>query len=796
MDSSVPSETVVVSQVVPGVVRLTLNRPKALNAINVDLLDSLVTALRQNANARVIILEGAGERAFCAGEDLKQTLAPRTGGPAELREAFLKLQEITRLTSSASPLVIAAVQGFAVGGGAEIALAADFVIGGPGARFRFPEASIGQAVTGGISLRLPHLVGLLKAKQLLLTGRFVGAEEALKIGLLTEIADNAKARATELALELVQRPAVAAIASKTSLERAVFPGMEGCLHDEVNVASYCFAQSDATEAFANFATRRAAFGGHPRDGNGVGPKSTDDGEVDNAVKDINSAWSRVIATTPERVFLRFAGKDHTFSEFDRLVADLAGGLRHLGVGMGDHVLVMMKNSVEMVCSWLAANRLGAVWVPVNTQLKSVTLAHVVRAAQPKLAIVDEDLFANLSSVDTLDPSLIWKNGDSTDSNVMSRLFTLGDPVSNPVPVSASTTAAFLYTSGTTGKSKPCMLSHGYFISQARTLMSGCGLNRDDVLFCPFPLFHADATALTVIPAMLLGATAALAPRFSASGFWEEIRASRATVYDFMGATLALTYKRPPSARDREHTVRLAWGVPIPSFAAAYEARFGHSLITLYGSLEAALPIFQDPHYGPLPTGSCGRVRPGYELRIANDADEEVPTGTAGQMLLRAKEPHAFFDGYFNEPQSTLATFRNLWLHTGDIGRVDAHGNVFFLGRIKDVIRRRGENVNAAEVEEEFLRHDSVEIAVAHGIPSELGEGTEEDVKVVVKLRHGSPVVNERELWMWAVEHMARYQVPSVVQIVDEVQKTPTGKLQKHGLNAEGGQRFDIRSVRR
>jgi enoyl-CoA hydratase/carnithine racemase len=201
-----------------------------------------------DTDARVLIIEGAGDRSFCAGEDLKQTLAPETGPATELRNEFLQLQDITRLTSSSGVVVISAVQGFAIGGGAEIALAADFVIGGPGVKFKFPEVTLGHAVTGGISLRLVPIVGLLKAKELLLTGRWVGAEGALRLGMLNEICDDPKQRALELALELAKLPAIAMISSKTSLERAIFTSLEACLQDEVNVANYCFAQGPCHDA--------------------------------------------------------------------------------------------------------------------------------------------------------------------------------------------------------------------------------------------------------------------------------------------------------------------------------------------------------------------------------------------------------------------------------------------------------------------------------------------------------------------------------------------------------------------
>lgn len=247
---------VLVEHITTSIVRITLNRPKALNALNVELLESLVATLRQNQNAQIIVLDGAGDRSFCAGEDLKQTLAPKTGSAQELRVSFDLLQDLTRLTSSSKALIIAAVQGYAVGGGAELALAADFIIGGPKAIFRFPEAAIGHAVTGGISLRLVQMVGLLRAKELLLCGRFVDAEESLRIGMLSEIAEDPKKRALELAHELAKLPKISASTSKSSLERAVFPNLESVLADEVNVANYCFAQGDADKAFSNFADRK------------------------------------------------------------------------------------------------------------------------------------------------------------------------------------------------------------------------------------------------------------------------------------------------------------------------------------------------------------------------------------------------------------------------------------------------------------------------------------------------------------------------------------------------------------
>jgi len=793
---------VLVEHVTSSIVKITLNRPKAMNALNVGLLSTLVIALRDNQDTQVILLEGAGDRSFCAGEDLKQTLAPKTGSGEELRHAFELLQELTRLTSSSKALVVAAVQGYAIGGGAELALAADFVIGGPKTVFRFPEVPIGHAVTGGVSLRLVQMVGLLRAKELFLCGRFVNAEESLKIGLLSELVENPKERALELARELAKLPRISASTSKSSLERAVFPNLEAVLADEVNVANYCFAQSDASKAFTDFAARKSKTAGlHKWEHNSRSEKmnppvetvtiehGTNISQVTfQSPDDLNMALRMAVQEFPDSPFIRFAGTDTSFKEFDQAVAKLAGGLESVGIGRNDKAMVMMRNGLDMVQSWFASNRLGAVWVPINSELKGLTLKNVIEAGEPKIAIVDSEYYSEVLSAEFFNNEDVFVRGGASMRNI-DILYNCRTPVHEPEKISPATVSAYLYTSGSTGRSKPCILSHQYFINQASCAISAFKITPEDVLYCPFPLFHSDATALTTIPALLTGCTAALSVRFSVSKFWDEIRNTKATIYDFMGATLALLFKQPPTANDRNHNVRLAWGVPVISWATDYEARFGHPIVELYGSVEAGLPVMQTAERV---IGSCGRVLPGYTVQISDEYDMPVPTNSIGNVLVRSTRPNAFFKGYFNSPVQTLAATENFWLHTGDLGRIDEQGNFFFHGRVKDVIRRRGENVNAFEVEEELLRHPDVITAAAFAIPTELGEGTEDDIKVAVVVKVVSVKereFNERELWEWAKTNMARFQIPTVVEFVPTLKKTPTGKIDKSNLVAEGGVRF-------
>jgi crotonobetaine/carnitine-CoA ligase len=308
------------------------------------------------------------------------------------------------------------------------------------------------------------------------------------------------------------------------------------------------------------------------------------------------------------VFLKVGGLDVTFAAFDRDVGKLAAGLRAAGMGPGDRLVVMMRNSLQCVHTWFAANRLGAVWAPINTEFRGAGLQHAVGLANPKIAVCDPDL------VEFLAPALtacgIEAQLFASDAAGEAPLELLGalyerEPVQG-VSARFHDMSALLFTSGTTGRSKAAMLSHRYFLSQAAIAIRGFDLRPHDVLYCPFPLFHADATALTVSPALLLGATAALSPRFSASRFWSEVRAAGATVFDFMGATLSILNKAEPQPNDADNPVRLAWGVPVPEWVPDFERRFDLKVYELYGSVEASIPVVQSHASARVP-GSCGRT---------------------------------------------------------------------------------------------------------------------------------------------------------------------------------------------
>ena len=483
-----------------------------------------------------------------------------------------------------------------------------------------------------------------------------------------------------------------------------------------------------------------------------------------------------------RAFLRCDEGEQTFEQVLDDTRRLAGGLRELGVRQGDRVAVFMGNSLACVHTWLAANWLGATWVPLNSRMQGLALTNMMELVAPRVLIYDGSLSeVFLKALPGSNVAPIVCNEDQNRPvgvGALADLYT--SPADGPRATPSGSSSAMLFTSGTTGRSKAAVLSHRYFVSQASIAIRDLGLGCDDVLYCPFPLFHADATALTVTPALLLGACAALGKRFTASGFWDEVRRFQATVFDFMGATLTILYKATPGPSDQDNPARLAWGVPVPEWAAEFEARFGVKILELYGSVEANIPATQRFDQARVP-GSCGKVVPEFEVIVADDFDDPLPAGAVGELLVRPRVAFTTMTEYFNMPEETAAATRNFWFHTGDLARFDEDGNLYFVGRKKEVIRRRGENISAFEVEAAVLTHSGIVECAAVGVPSEL---TEEEILLFVVARPESRLT-EQAVIQHCRDKLARFQVPHYVKFVEDLPHTPTGKIEKASLKEMG-----------
>ena len=492
---------------------------------------------------------------------------------------------------------------------------------------------------------------------------------------------------------------------------------------------------------------------------------------------------RQAALHGDRRLVTFADQSWSFAETLELAARYGGTLRAAGIGRGDHVAVMCGNRAELLQVYLGCGWIGAVTVPINTASRGAQLAHILTNSQARLLVLQADLASALQTLDAAPRSLraIWLIGDADLPAPWPPARQFPAPAA-PVPEAAvrpGDTVAILYTSGTTGVSKGVCCPHAqYFwwgVNTARLL----GLREDDVLLTTLPLFHTNALN-TFYQALLTGASLVVEPRFSASGFAASLSRHNATVTYLLGAMVPMLLSRPESELDRAHRVRIALGPGVPErFHAEFRSRFGIALLDGYGSTETNFVLGceltdQRP-------GMMGPVFEGFEARVFDDADNALPDGVPGELALRAAEPFAFATGYFGMADKTVEAWRNLWFHTGDRVVREADGYFRFLDRMKDAIRRRGENISSYEVEQVLLSHADVAEAAVFPVQSELAE---DEVMAAIVPRAGC-LLTPATLAAYCVDRMPIFAIPRFIEFVDALPMTENGKVQKFRLRERG-----------
>jgi crotonobetaine/carnitine-CoA ligase len=495
---------------------------------------------------------------------------------------------------------------------------------------------------------------------------------------------------------------------------------------------------------------------------------------------------------PGKVCFFFDDHPVTFGELERRVTSVANQLLALGVGPGDSVALFTGTCAEWVDTWLAAARIGAVSVPVNTAFRGEFLAHQLRDSKTKLVLADYELGERVAAVAGELPDLaviVVRDPEGRDlavsgiNSVPVKVLYEGavDAVSGGRELAWNEPACLLYTSGTTGPSKGVVVSQQYLLTGARTLVDAFGYREDDVLYGALPLFHNSGILGLVLPTILLGSTSVLDAAFHPARFWDRVRSYRATVVAAVGPMIMMLLGLRPDPSDAELPMRILLGAPIPAeLHLAIEARYGCKIVTIYGLTEA-VPLTLLGADDPAVPGSGGRANPNFDVRIFADDDTELPAGEIGEIVCRPLGPEVMSAGYVNRPDAMAAQFRNLWFHTGDLGRLDEAGNLFFVDRKKDAIRRRGENISSFEVERTILGHPAVAECAAHAVPSPLGE---DDVKVCIILKPDASLTPV-ELMNHCVERMPYFAVPRYVEFVDALPKNAVGRVQKFALRERG-----------
>ena len=508
---------------------------------------------------------------------------------------------------------------------------------------------------------------------------------------------------------------------------------------------------------------------------------------------VTAALRRAVNACPDRVLVNFHGPSYTYRAFDEATNSAARGLQQLGVKSGQRVAALLGNGPEVLLSWFAVNKIGAIWVPMNSAYKGEFLRHQLADSNARIVVVASEYLPRLEEIGDELPELEvalhvgpaplgrdrkWRTA------AFDELLTC-DRGEMPDPNEPADVMAFVYTSGTTGPSKGCIIPHNAVVNRAEHFVRSSGRNPGETAWTALPFFHLNAQAYGLVATILSLGSLFVAERFSLSRFWKDIEESGAVITNLLGSMIPLIARAPDSAEMKRchEQLRFVGGSPFtPELVDIFKRRFGVSKVGtgVYGMTEAG-PLTSLPVGVPNKPGTSGMRNRDFDTRIFDEHDREVPPNTPGEIVCRPRRRDIMFVGYHNRPDATLAAMRNLWFHSGDIGKFDEEGYFVFLDRKKDYLRRRGENISSQEVEALFQQHPAISEVAAYAVPSDLGE---DDLKIAAVLKPGE-ALGEADLCKWAIDRMPWFAVPRYIEFMAELPKTPTGRVEKHKLRAEG-----------
>ncbi|MBB3051441.1 crotonobetaine/carnitine-CoA ligase [Prauserella isguenensis] len=526
-----------------------------------------------------------------------------------------------------------------------------------------------------------------------------------------------------------------------------------------------------------------------------------------AARTLGEWLGEAAAAAPEGAGVLIEGDRIGYRELDARADRVAAGFAELGIGRGERVCVVLDACPEFLTVWFGLARRGIVEVPLNPEAGRYLLGYyladsgaaavvcgerhetAVRACLPEsvrhVVVVDGGTTGDGTTDGTTDGGTTGDDAAAMPGRVTRhRLSDLEEAGTTAAPppgaVSPGDPAVILYTSGTTGPPKGVVLSHQANVNLARHTVALMGYSPADRLYSVFPLFHSNARYCSVMAALEAGAELVMHRRFSASRFWDVCREQGITAFNYQGAMMSILFKQPSRPDDADNPVRAAFGAPCPQeIFAAFEERFDVRLTEIFGSTEVSIVTDMPPQRRRI--GTSGRASANYEVAVVDERDEPLPPGRAGEIVARPRRPGWMFDGYHGMPAETARSWRNLWFHTGDRGYLDEDGYLTFLDRLKDTVRRRGENISSWEVERVVAEHPSVAGVAAYGVPSQLSE---EDVMVAVVPADGA-TVDPVALLRHCAGRLTSFAIPRYVRVVEGLPLTPSQRVEKYKLRADG-----------
>lgn len=491
--------------------------------------------------------------------------------------------------------------------------------------------------------------------------------------------------------------------------------------------------------------------------------------------------------TPDGVYLqRVEGGELTYAQTSEAALRWADAFRRLGVGRGDTVASMLPTGFDPFVCWVGLNWLVAWEVPVNTAYQGRMLSYTLEDSGARVGVFAERYLPRLAAIvgDTgrLE-TVVVPDATGPLPDLPFRVVTGPEFLADATPArdldgpEPHDVTEIFYTSGTTGPSKGVLYTHAQM--HASTVPLNEAMGPDDAFYAPFPTYHVSGKVFAY-SSLVTRSRLVVREVFSTDAFWDDIARFRCTNTLLLGAMANFVFRQPEHPAEKASPLDKVLMVPLIPELAEFKARFGVRVSTVFNMTETSSPIVAG-YDDDVPTASCGRVRAGYECRVVDENDYEVPPGELGELVVRADEPWVLNAGYFNKAPQTAAAWRNGWFHTGDGFTYDEDGLFYFVDRKKDAIRRRGENISSMEVEAEVNEHPDVLESAAVAVASEWGE---DEVKVVVVPKPGAALAPE-DLVAFLEPRMARFMLPRYVELVDALPKTPTEKVRKVELREAG-----------
>ena len=497
--------------------------------------------------------------------------------------------------------------------------------------------------------------------------------------------------------------------------------------------------------------------------------------------------------TPDAVFGMHDGQDITFRKLDARVNRLAKGLSKLGLTAGRRVAVVMANHPDHIVTFFALAKLGAVWVPINTNLRGASLEYIIERSAPHGLIVDAEFWPYLKPVPAVNDcrALIVRNSafaeelpGAHDFAVLAACNPALDRAVLRSPERLDEVRSIFFTSGTTGPPKGAPLTEKMLTTCAAAAGRAADARPGDVFLLWEPIYHTSGAQMCVL-ALMKPVRLAIVPRFSASRFWNQIRKYRVSKLHYLGGMLDILLKQSPSPNDRNHRVQIAFGAGCHQGAwQQFEQRFGVKIREVYGMTEAS--CFTTLNQSGK-VGSIGQPYPHFEVRIVDDNGKPVAIGQSGEITVRGREAGLIVEGYLDDSTGGGCKLRDGWLYTGDLAYCDDDGDYYYRGRKTDSFRRRGENISAWEVERVINAHPAVAESAVVGVQAEIGE---QDLMVFIRCATGYDL-DPLDVIKWCKPRMPYFQIPRYIKFVDKFEKTPTQRIAKDKLASDGQDCWDF-----